>query len=284
MKNPHDLQKRQVDLFVISATADVRFKACCYLMKKGISMLLLEKPMATSLHEGTQILQMAKRGVRISVNHQMRFMPQYKKIKQYLGSKKFGGLASMNVVAGNFGLAMNGIHYFEAFRFITDEKPWRVMAWLDRKVVPNPRGKQFKDRSGCVIVETKSGKRLILQCSVGQGHGIQVTYAARNGWITVDELTGRVQASVRQAKFRNEPTTRYALPARNWSETIKPAELLDSTTAVIRALLSDRNRVTGEDGLLALKVLVAAHMSAERGGRSVAINGRLDLHRKFPWA
>jgi predicted dehydrogenase len=254
-------------------------------MKREIAMLLLEKPMATSLHEGAQILRMAKkRGVRISVNHQMRFMPQYQKIKKYLNSIEFGGLSCMTVVGGNFGLAMNGIHYFEAFRFMTDEKPRRVMAWLDRKVVPNPRGKQFKDRSGCVIVETKSGKRLILQCSIGQGHGIQVTYAARNGWISVDELTGRVQASVRQAKFRGEPTTRYALPARNWSEIIRPAEILDSTAAVVRALLKDKNRVTGEDGLLAMKVLVAAHMSAERGGRPIFINGRLDLRRKFAWA
>lgn len=272
-------------LFVVACTTNSRFFAAKMAIIQKVPLLLLEKPMAASIYQCLQILQMAKKNkVRISVNHQMRFMPQYLKIKKYLNSKEFGGISCMTVVGGNFGLAMNGIHYFEAFRFMTDEKPWRVMAWLDRKLVPNPRGKQFKDRSGCVIVETKSGKKLILQCSVGQGHGIHVTYAARNGWITVDELTGRIQASVRQAKFRGEPTTRYALPARNWRETIRPAELLDSTTAVIRALLSDRNRVTGEDGLLAVKVLVAAHMSAERGGRPVAINGRLDLHRKFPWA
>ena len=84
----------------------------------------------------------------------------------------------MHVSAGNFGMAMNSIHYFEAFRFLADEAPLSVSAWFDDELLSNPRGPQFQDVSGCVRVTTSSGHRLYIDASADQGHGMQVTYMA----------------------------------------------------------------------------------------------------------
>ena len=58
----------------------------------------------------------------LAVNHQMRFMEQYLTPKAIIEGDAFGGLTSVTVVGGNFGLSMNALHYFEMFRFMTGER------------------------------------------------------------------------------------------------------------------------------------------------------------------
>jgi predicted dehydrogenase len=58
-----------------------------------------------------------QQGAQLAINHQMHFMEQYTSPKAIIESDAFGGLRSATVVAGNFGMGMNGLHYFEMFRF-----------------------------------------------------------------------------------------------------------------------------------------------------------------------
>ena len=57
---------------------------------------------------------MPSAGIRLAVNHQMRFMDQYRIILDALKSGRYGELCSMTVVGGCFG-GHNGSHYIEAF-------------------------------------------------------------------------------------------------------------------------------------------------------------------------
>jgi predicted dehydrogenase len=123
-----------------------------------------------------------------------------------------------------------------------------------------------------------------MEIGADQGHGLQVTYAGRNGMIGINELTGDMVTSVRESQFRDLPTTRYGMPADNTRETITPAEVIDSTARVLNALIKDENRVTAEQGMMAVKVLVAAYASAENGSIPVRLDGELDRGRIFPWA
>jgi predicted dehydrogenase len=190
----------------------------------------------------------------------------------------------MTVVAGNFGFSMNGSHYFEAFRFMTDEEPVEVTAWFSPGVVPNPRGAQFEDRAGSIRAVTASGKRLYMEIGADQGHGLCATYACRNGVITVNELTGELVASVREEQYRDLPTTRYAMPAVNTQMAIRPAEVIEASAAVLNALLKDENNVSGADGRSVMELLVAAYQSAACGSLPVRLDGKLDRSRRFPWA
>jgi hypothetical protein len=190
----------------------------------------------------------------------------------------------MTVVGGNFGMSMNGTHYLEAFRYISEEDPFEVTAWFDTGAVSNPRGDQFKDVAGSIRVTTSSGKRLYMEIGSGQGHGLEVLYAARNGLISVSELNGKMTATVRSPEFKELPTTRYGMPAESTSLLIAPVEVIDSTAKVLNALFKDDCRVTGEQGMMAIKVLVAAYVSAENGNRPVQLDHQLDRFRVFPWA
>lgn len=273
------------ECLIIATTADSHCALTCMAAERGVRFVLVEKPMAVSLAQCDKMIQTCARfGTRLAVNHQMRFMQQYIEPKGLSRTAAYGKLSSMTVVAGNFGLAMNGSHYFEAFRFLTDEDVTEVAAWFSPESVPNPRGAQFVDRAGCVRCVTSSGIRLYIEASADQGHGVRVVYACLHGMITIDELSGELFAIEREQQYRSLPTTRYGMPAIATHRSIQPAEVINVSAAVLDALLQNQDSVTGEDGRRVMELLVAAHESGERGGATVRLSDGLDHVRVYPWA
>ncbi len=273
------------ECLIIATTADSHRVLTCMAAERGVKYILVEKPMAVSLEECDRMIEACQRyGVRLAVNHHMRFLEQFTEPKRLLATEAYGGLTSMTVVAGNFGFAMNGTHYFDAFRFLTGEDIVETTAWFSSADVPNPRGPQFHDRAGSIRAVTASGKRLYLEIGDDQGHGISSIYACRNGMIIVNDLTGDLQSTVREEQYRDLPTTRYAMPAVNMRHTIHPAGALDSIGVLLKALLDGENNVSGEEGRRAVELLVAAYQSAENGNVPVRADENLDRSRIFPWA
>jgi predicted dehydrogenase len=278
------LEKTRPSGVVVSSTGPSHSEYSILAAQAGAKYILCEKPMAASLEECDAMLAACKKhGALLAINHQMRFMEQYTRIKEMCESESFGGLNSVTVAASNFGLAMNASHYFEMFRYMTDEFIQTVQFWADKEKVPNPRGQQYSDLSGQIRAVTQSGKRLYMELGGDQGHGLQVIYGCRNGQIFVDEIAGHVRAIVRKPEHRNEPTTRYGMPCDELISQIAPVEVIAPTQSVWKALLAKENYPDGECGRHALSALVAAHTSNENGNTPIGLN-RLDLKRKFSWA
>ncbi len=280
------LSATRPDCVVIATTAPSHAELTCTAAEAGVRLILCEKPMATSLDDCDRMIQACERqGARLAVNHQMRFMEAYTAPKAIIDSEAFGGLRSATVVAGNFGMSMNAVHYFEMFRFMTGERPRIVTAWFSPEIVPNPRGPQFEDRAGSVRIVTGSGKRFYLDCDADQGHGMQAIYAGPFGQIFVDELQGAMTVALREEQYRGLPTTRYGMPAVHSVHSIAPADVIAPSAAVLRGLLEGRDYPSGEEGRMAVSVLVAAYLSNERGNVAVDLErDELDFSREFPWA
>jgi predicted dehydrogenase len=280
------LRQTNPECVIIATTAPTHCEYTCLAAESGVKYVLCEKPMAGSLAECDKMLEVcACHGTVLAVNHQMRFMEQYTEPKRIIESDAFGGLSSITVVAGNLGMAMNGTHYFEMFRFMADEAPQEVTAWFSLEKVPNPRGPQFEDRAGSVRLAFPSGKRCYMEISADQGHGVHVIYAGSYGQLIVDELAGSARLITRDKEYRNLPSTRYGMPATEKNFKIQPADVIGPSRAVLSALLSKANFPTGADGRLAVSVLVAAYISDENGHRPVRIDEEpLPRERVFPWA
>lgn len=275
----------KAECVVIATTAPAHCEQVLAAAANGAKKILCEKPMAVSLEQCDRMIEACRKaGAKLAINHQMRVMEQYTVPKAMVDAPEFGGLSSLNVVAGNFGLAMNGTHYFEAFRFLAGEAASEVTAWFSADAVPNPRGPQFEDRGGVIVARTASGKRFFLDASTDHGHGMQAIYAGPYGHLLVDELDGFLRLTVREAAHRALPSTRYGMPHAVTTRTITPADALAPTRAVLDALLRDGNACTGEEGRLAVATLVAAYVSHEEGHRPVKLSEKLPLARVFPWA
>lgn len=269
---------------VVATTAPTHGAYTCMAAENGVKFILCEKPMAVSLDECDRMIACCQQhGASLAINHQMRFMEQYIEPKRIV-QDVLGGLSGITVIAGNFGMAMNGTHYFEMFRYLTDESPRDVTAWFSGGDIPNPRGPQFKDRAGSVRLVTASGKRFYLDTSDDQGHGLQVIYAGRYGQLMVDELAGSMRWVVREEAHRHLPTTRYAMPWTEQVRKIAPADVIGPTQAVLKALLAKADYPTGYDGRSAVAALVAAYVSDEKNHVPVVLDGFLPTARVFPWA
>jgi len=280
------LERTRPELVVVATTAPTHTEFTCLAAEYGARAILCEKPMATSLKDCDRMIETCRRhGTRLAVNHQMRFMEQYTKPRQLVTDPAFGGLASITVLAGNFGLAMNGSHYLEMFRFMAGESPEEVSAWFSAETVSNPRGPQFLDRAGCLRAVTARGVRFYLDASSDQGHGFQSIYAGRFGQLVVDEATGEMRLTQREAAHREQPTTRYLMPFEVRQLRVQPADAVAPTRAVLAALLAGENFPSGEDGRRVVQLLVAAHVSDEQQHRAVRLDeAAVASARTFPWA
>jgi predicted dehydrogenase len=280
------LKEKHPECVIIATTAPSHAEYTCLASGLGAKYILCEKPMAISLVECDQMLETcAKNQTSLAINHQMRFMEQYIEPRQLINSDAFGGLTSVTIVAGNFGMAMNGTHYIEMFRYMTDEKSSEVTAWFFKENVPNPRGSQFEDRAGSLRITTANGKRFYMDIGSDQGNGLLAIYGGRYGQIVVEELTGKMTLVYREEQYRNLPTTRYGMPSVRSEQQIKPADAIAPSRAVLESLLSNTNPPTGEDGRHAVSVLLAAYVSEEEEHRTVKLEEIEKFRtRTFPWA
>jgi predicted dehydrogenase len=271
---------------VISTTAPTHARFTCAAAEAGAQFILCEKPMATSLADVAEMRETCRRnGARLAVNHQMRFMPQYTRVKDLIkGSDDAGPLASIVVAGSNFGLAMNASHYFEMFRYMTDSPVESVQAWLEAGQLSNPRGPRFEDRSGRVLARNANGVSMFIDFSRSAGHGLQVVYICRNAQIVVDELSGDVRMTSRQAEYRDLPTSRYAMPADVQLMVIEGADTLMPTMSVWVSLLEEGSFPDGVVGQHAVACLVAAHISHETGMPTRIGDVGAARSRQFTWA
>lgn len=279
------LRKEKPECVIVATTAPGHCPLTCLAAEAGACYILCEKPMGVSLAECDRMIgECERRGARLAVNHQMRFVEHYLAVQRVIESAAFGGWTSITVVAGNIGLAMNGTHYFELLRWLSGEPAAEVSAWLSWTPVPNPRGPEFKDPGGSVRASTASGKRLYMEIGADQGHGVRVVYAGRNGVVVADELAGKVWVSARSPEDRALPTTRYGTPAVGQEIRVPPADDMGPSRAVLNALITGDTPPTGSDGRHAVAVLVAAYQSHDQGHVPVRVDDGLDRERVFPWA
>lgn len=279
------LVETKPDCVIIATTAPTHEKYVTAAAKFGCKYILCEKPMATSLVECDQMIAVCREnGVKLGINHQMRFMEQFRIPKQLMATK-YGGLQSVSVTAGNFGMAMNGTHYFELFRYLTDETEFEVSSMLDEGEVPNPRGEEYSDVAGIITIRGTSSKQtLTINARIGQGHGLTTTYFGSYGFILVNELSCSIYEEIREQQFVDRASTFYALPSESKSRNYPPPDIVEITRSTLTALIEERDYPTGEQGRLAVASLAAAYRSNELGGQAVSTNEKALLPRIFPWA
>ena len=191
----------------------------------------------------------------------------------------------MIVQTGNFGLGMNVIHYFEAFKYVTNAKPSYVNAYLEKKSISNPRGIKFKDKAGQIRVTDKNGKRLYIEFGSDLGHNITVIYSAKNYQIVVDELSGTATLIARKKIYFDRPTNLIALPSKKLTKNLKSLDILESTWQVMQALLNDKkNYVNAISGFENIKIAIASIISSNYNSKTINISNIKNNSKKTNWA
>lgn len=243
-------------------------------MDAGCRYLFVEKPMACSLAECDRILDKARAtGTRVAVDHFRRFAPTFQWLRGQITSGEWGQLRNIWIQRPGIGLGCNATHSFDMVRLLTEAKVERVTGWVDPPVGKNPRGEQFVDPGGLVVMELAGGARgVVAQIEDGAGPesieidltAARIRLAERGGPIEVVRRDLSVKPGPGRPPVFEELTAPEELPAK--------ANMLDAIRDFLAEFISDQPlRVDPAEGRVPVEVLVAAYLSDRRGHQPVEL-------------
>jgi predicted dehydrogenase len=243
-------------------------------MDRGAKYVMVEKPMGCSVAECDAMMEKAKeKGVKISVDQIRRFMPFYRWLADGVKDGRWGKLQNITIQRPGCGLGCLGTHSFDMVRDISGEEIVRVTGWVDDVKTRNPRGAEFKDPGGLVILELESGARaVIIQIEDGSGP-VTIEFNLSSARIRIDEKLGDLEIIERDLSVKEGP----GKPAK-YTKVAPPDGMVgkNNLLAQIEDLLKDLLYLDdmycdASHGKRAVEVLVAAYISNEKGNIPVRL-------------
>lgn len=264
--------RRDVEITCVATNGPSHALLASAAIAAGVRYLLVEKPMACSLAECDQILTAARASqARVAVGHARRYAPVYRWLRERITSGDWGRLRAIWIQRPDIGLGCNATHSFDLATFLADQPVRRVTGWVDDPIRKNPRGDDFRDPGGLVVMEMQDGVRAIV-AQIEDGAGptsmeidltrARVRLCERSGAIEVTE------ASYTAGRPRPTGFSESAIPA---GLTAKP-DMADMIRSCLTELISTESLSSGpEHGRSAVEVLVATYLSHERGNCPVEL-------------
>jgi predicted dehydrogenase len=268
-----------IDLIYVATNGPSHASLAVAAMDKGARQVMVEKPMACSLAECDQIIAKAtETGSRIGVGHLRRFAPAYRWLRERIASGDWGRPRCIWMQRPGIGLGCNATHSFDAVVFLLGRMPQSVTGWVDEPIGANPRGAQFVDPGGLVVIDFGGGVRgVVAQIEDGSGPtSVEIDMTAAR--IRLDERSGEIEVLERDLSVKPGPGRPPIFRKAELPEgmTAKP-DMSTMIRGCLQDLMSGREMISGaEHGRLAVEVLIATHLSQKRGNVPVALPLRSD--------
>lgn len=281
--NINEILNQEPDIVIISSTADSHFNLIKICTKKNIKKIMVEKPLTTSLSDCKKIEKLVKnKKIKICVNHPYRFSNQFIFLKKILNSKELGKIVSLNYLGANLGISMNGIHFFDILKFLTNSNVIEVSSSIKLDKNKNPRGSQFKDYEGQISLLNKDGTRGYVDLSSKATSGATLTCICKFGFIFIDLFTGEMTTSFRRAKYRKLSSVYYSMPFIRKNYKIKISNSLEVTKKHLENFIRGTNYVNLTDGIYTMKILIASIISSEK--KDIIRLNKFKNNKKYYWA
>jgi predicted dehydrogenase len=263
-----------IDLVCIATNGPSHAPLAIEAMNQGVRHLMIAKPMACSLAECNQILELAARtGTRVAVDHIRRHAPVYVWLRQRILSGDWGSVRCIWTQRPGIGLGCLATHSFDAVRFLTGLEARRVTGWIDEPIGKNPRGGEFVDPGGLVVMELGHHVRAVVsQIEDGAGPA-SIEIDLTGGRVRLDEKSGEIEVverdlSVIPGPGRPAVYRRAELPAGLTAKV----DMHDGLIAMLSQLLSDQPlNCEGVHGRASVEMLAAAHLSHRSGHVPIAV-------------
>ncbi|MFQ5872482.1 MAG: Gfo/Idh/MocA family protein [Dehalococcoidia bacterium] len=268
------LAEEEVDIVSVATNGPGHAEVVIEAARQGIKNIFCEKPLATNLEDARRMIEVcAQQGSRLAVNHKHRWSPNHRKLKHLVDEGIIGPLRHLYVQCGSVGLGNMGVHFFDMMRFYTDSEVDWVIGVVDHTGTPNVRGPQFADPAGYGIISFKNGVRAFIDTSEDTGVQYVFELVGTYGRVVIDELNDCWSIKARSPKERGAPLTRYVTPMQEIPFALEtPYDIVAMTASGLAELLSGGGiSCAGEDGYRVLEVVMAFHLSDERGQERVLL-------------
>jgi len=180
------------DVVIISTLSVGRVSLIERLLDLGHSRFLIEKMVCQSVEEYTLLIsKMKKFNGKGWVNTTPRCFDSYRKIKNYLGSPN---TIHLSVLANSdVGLGTNAIHYIDLFCWLAEDYKISLNGeFLLNTLLPNKRGKDFKEFSGTLVGSLGNGSFLSMTFVPSYTGGLIVNISGNTGNFVIDETNEKI--------------------------------------------------------------------------------------------
>lgn len=161
------IEKEKPDIVSIATTSDTHLELLKLCVEKKIRCVICEKPLSDSLDQLQSLIDLERTDTIIILNHQRRFFPLFKKIKDKIASGQLGDIQQVTAYYSN-GLLNNGTHTVDALRYLLDDEVVSVVGIENKNNLTCPKGDQNID--GLLVF--KKGVVASLQSFDNQDYGI----------------------------------------------------------------------------------------------------------------
>jgi len=272
--DPDDLLARVDAMVIASANADHRAMAV-RAAEAGVAVLL-EKPIATTYADGRAIVDaFARAGRTLAIAFPCPFSPAFGELVDTVRSGRLGRLLAMRTtnrgsMPGGFFIQLersgggavidHTVHVADLLRRLTGAEPTRVYAEVGHGLYH-----QEWDDSGLLSIDMSDGSVATLDCSWSRPKSYP-TWGDVALYVIGEE--GTADADLFSQHLHYYPAEEARPRWLGWGSDVD-ALMIDDFVAAVNDGRAPRS--TGEDGLRALEVALAAYASA-REGRAVEID------------
>lgn len=249
---------------VVVATPDDLHREPCVLAAEAGKHILVEKPIATSEEDAQAIIDAADQAnVKLMVGFTLRFVPHYVKAKAAVEDGKLGQMISifarrLNVITqaerinGRCGvLHFLGIHDFDAMRWIVGSEPISIYTEDSTSVAR----KYPQEDETFSIIKFANG---VVGCA-HIGWNLPANHpGGRDFKLDISGSRGSLNMDLASQGLKIYTTEGHKFPST-------APGLIEEDRAFVNCVLDDTPvPVTGKDGLIALKMVMAALESIEK--------------------
>lgn len=244
-----------LDLVSVATYTPVHEEITVACARAGIRAIYCEKPMASRVSEGDRMLQACREsGSLLAINHNRRFHPNYRRLRDLIGDGGLGELTSVNLQWSSGRLGNVGTHLFDALRMVTARRVEAVAGTLDLAGKPDCRGPAFQDPGGWGLMRLVGGVMVTVDASDYARVPMSLSINGSKG----RALTGGDEVSLEYWDGRRE----------QWPSLRGQASGMDRAVQEIVAWLDGRGPFAYDAGeaLQVLESIVAFHASHDRSG------------------
>lgn len=138
-----------LDLVSVATYAPQHAEVVIACARQGIPAIYCEKPIATRLADAEAMLAATREaGSLLVLNHNRRFNPNYRRLRDLIASGGLGTLTSANLQWGTGRLGNVGTHLIDTLLLLTGRRVQAVSGTLDLTGRPDCRGPSFRDPGG----------------------------------------------------------------------------------------------------------------------------------------
>lgn len=249
------IEQEQLDIVSVATYAPQHAEMVVACARKGIRVIYCEKPIATRLVDAEAMVRACgEAGALLVVNHNRRFNPNYRRLRDSVAAGVLGALTSVSLQWGTGRLGNVGTHLIDAALMLTGQRIRAVSGTLDLTGRPDCRGPKFRDPGGWGLLRLDSG---LVATVDAPDEGKTPARIILNGTLG-RAITGGDDVTLEFWDGRRE----------HWPSLRSEATSMDRAVAEVVPWLDGEKQFSyaAEDAVHTLEVIVAIHASHARNG------------------